>query len=236
MKASEFIDAEIAFGISLLNKGRRPNEIRAAMKSRIKDDKILEDVLSIVFDSNSKNANKPIKSKKVPIEIIRLNRVKLNFEYSIKNLLRIPIILGFVGAIVLFLSKSEVNNNAVYGVFTLIQATFLFVLGWIVISQKRNDYLLYFFSGFVLLFMLELTIFGMPNDLLAAYQGRTVRNASGYYKREATVGGARFIGFIFPMLYVCVKLMVGYLVFKSYYNWRKYNGLSEDVKQALDEL
>lgn len=236
MEESEFIKAEIDFGILLLNKGRRPHEIRAAMKSRIKDDKILEDVLSIVFDSNYENANKPNKSKKVPIEIIRLNRVKLNFEYSIKNLLRIPIILGFVGAIVLFLSKPEVNNNAVYGVFTLIQATFLFVLGWIVIAQKRNDYLLYFLSGFVLLFTLELTIFGIPNDLLAAYQGRTIRNASGYYKRETAVGGARFIGFIFPMLYVCVKLMVGYLVFKSYYNWRKYNSLSEDVKQALDEL
>jgi hypothetical protein len=234
MKESEFVDAEIAFGISLLNKGRRPNEIRSAMKSRIKDDKTLEEVLSIVFDSGYKN--KSDKSKKVPVEIIRLNRLKLNFEYSIKNLLKIPFVLGIVGVIVLLLSKPEVNNNAVYGIFTLIQAAFLFVLGWVIIAQKRNEYLLFFFSGFVILFMLELAIFGIPNDLLAAYQGRTVRNASGYYKRETAVGGARFIGFIFPMLYLCVKLMIGYLVFRSYYNWSKYDGLSEDIKQALDEL
>ena len=230
-----FVKKEIDFGYSLLDIGRTPSEVRRTMKARVDDPLMREYILKMVFERHVDAQNVLKKSRNVPIETIRLNRYRLNYLYSIKNLLRIPLILAVIGAIVLFLSNSKVNGNAIYGISTIVQACFLVTIGYYLKLKNKHQLLLYFFVGFSGLFLIELLLFGLPNDLVAGYKNVNIRTHDRINKITA-VGGARFIGMIFPYLYLFIKLGVVYLVFRSYYNWYEYDRLPESTKNALEEL
>ncbi|MGB0915847.1 MAG: hypothetical protein ACPGVI_07225, partial [Crocinitomicaceae bacterium] len=169
-----FVEKETDFGYYLLDVGRTPSEVKRTMKSRIDDPELREYILKMIFERHVVAQKALEKSRNVPIEVIRLNRYRLNYLYTIKNLLRIPLILAVIGGIVIFLSNSKVNGNAIYGISTVVQACFLIVVGYYLKLKNQHQLLLYFFVGYSGLFLIELLVFGLPNDLVAGYKNVTV--------------------------------------------------------------
>lgn len=222
----------IDFGKQLLQKGRTPSEIYNALslKASSKDD--LNETLKQVF----KSENKAPKRSQVELKkILIANNLKLNFEYSIIGLNRIAIVLLLVGGITLFLSNEEVNQNAVFGIITLIQAIFVTTLFTLVKYKKLYHLLIIAVYLYFILWIIELLIWGFPNDLLEVYNLHKI-NVPPNYKLKANATGARLIGFIFPFIYVGVKLFLGWFIFIAYWNYSKYDSLSNETKEELKKL
>ncbi|MCH2224633.1 MAG: hypothetical protein MK066_07670, partial [Crocinitomicaceae bacterium] len=82
---------------------------------------------------------------------------------------------------------------------------------------------------FGILFIVELVLFGMPNDLFEVYTNYDIQ----YSKRGAI---ARLIGFLFPWIYLGLKTSFIGLSILPGFNWRKYDSLTTEMKISVSEL
>jgi acyl-CoA hydrolase len=221
----------IAFGNKLIKKGRTSIEIYNALvlKSNGKDQ----------LNRVHKQVVKPdaVKKKRSP-ELVRsllaANRIKLKSDYSIKSLIRLSLLVIAVGVLVLFLSKKDVNNNAFFGWMTLFQGTVLLVLYWFVKYKKKVDFLIIAMMGYFLIWSIELIVGGFPNDLLEVYNRSEVR--THHLRQLKNVAAARGIAYLFPFMYIGAKFILGYFTVIAYFNHKKYDALSYDIKEELKDF
>lgn len=222
----------IAFGEKLKAKGRSPSEIQLALKSKVSNEKQLNKVLKQVFIENKQTVKRSPERIKT---LLKANKLKLNFEYALKGLYAISIVVFVVGGVTYGLSSEEVNQNEVFGWFTLIQGfsiTLVFV--WVK-HFGRHSLLLPALIVYLFIWLVELVFYGFPNDLLEAYNHHYV-NYPPSFKIRSNTAVARGLGFIFPILYVGMKLSIGWLLFLSYRSYAKYKALSQADKDELNHF
>lgn len=168
-------------------------------------------------------------------KLIFANRIKLNFEYSMKGLYGISTMVFIVGIVTYSLSKKEVNQNEIFGWFTLLQCLTITSLFAIVKLKKEFKLLLPAVLLYFSIWIVELVFCGMPNDLLEAYNHHKA-NVPPSFTIQLNVGGARILGLIFPLLYLGLKLFAGWMLFRSYRNYIKYETLAKDIKDDLNDF
>lgn len=217
------------YGQNLLDKGRRPGDVRIAFKSRDADPELKEEVLTELFHVDQQSIEAVPKKKRVGADVLAANKLKLKYSYSMRTLYRIPLLLLAVGIVVLVVSSEEVNMNNVFGINTCVQALVLGVLFVMAKTGKQNDFLSYGVASVGILFLIELILWGIPNDLFMALNEYEVH----YTRRSAIV---RLIGFIFPYVYLATKVGIIALAIQPALNWKKYNSLSTDMKASVDAL
>lgn len=219
----------IEFGKKLITKGRSPREIRSALAIKTQNKNELNSVLKKVFENNQTKTHRNPKRVKMLIES---NQVKLDLKYSILGLYRMAGALFIIGGITSFLSKEEVNQNSIFGYITIIQAVSLACIFFVVRQKNRADLLLVSVIVYFSIFLIELIGFGIPNDLFEAYNNHKMKLPPGM-KFKANAGMARLIGFIFPFVYILLKLLLGWFILSAHLNYRKYSKLTMDVKEDL---
>lgn len=221
----------IEFGNKLIAKERTSIEIYNALLNRASDKEQLNRVLPKVVKPEAK------KKKRSPEQVnvlLKAHRLKLRSDYSIQSLVRLSFVVLCVGGVVLFLSNEKVNGNAFFGWTTIIQGLSLLVLYSLVKYRGKSDLLLIGMVSYFLIWSIEILIDGIPNDLLEVYNNVRVR--APHIRQQTNVGGARFIGFIFPYLYLGVKAMLGWFVTISYLNYKKFDALPNEVKIELEDF
>jgi hypothetical protein len=223
----------IQFGQKLVAKGRTPIEIRNAIALKATSNKELNEVLEQVFIDEKPQKSRS--SERVKI-LLKANRVKLNFEYSMRSLIRIAAAILVLGGITYGLSSEEVNKNGMYGWMTLAQGVVTLLLFSLVKIKSLMNLLLVAVILYFALWLVELAIWGIPNDLLKIYDRYPLKIPSNSYKLRERAGGARVLGVLFPYLYLGVKLLFGGFIFTSYRNYRRFESLSQDVKDDLLDL
>jgi hypothetical protein len=219
----------IEFGNKLIAKDRTSIEIFNALKNKAEDDEQLNRVHKKVVKPEAK---KKQRSQELVRTLLATNKIKLRFEYSMRSLTRLAVGVIILGLIVLFLSNEEVNGNAPFGWATMIQGVVLIALYTLVKSRKAYDFLMIALTGYFAIFGFELLVFGMPNDLFAAFY------QDGVYIRGSRVssGLALLMGYLFPFLYLSLKVMFGALAFTSFWNHKKYDALPNDIKIELEDF
>lgn len=222
----------IEFGHKLVAKGRTPTEIHNAIAAKASSKDELNEVLDKVFVSEMKITNYSADQTKV---LLDANRLKLNHQYSQKGLLRIAIMILVIGGITLGLSQEEVNQNTIFGWLTIAQGAIVTVLFLLVRFNKMMDLILIALISYTAIMACELIFWGIPNDLLEAYN-HTNLNVPPSLKLRTNTVGARLIGYIFPFLYLGLKLFLGWFLFVVYRNYKSYNDLSQDIKDELQNL
>lgn len=221
----------IEFGNKLIKKGRTSIEIFNALAYKSSSKEQLNRVHKQVIKPE---AIKKKRSPELVKKLLQANRIKLKSDYSIESLIRLAFLVLGVGGIVLFLSNEEVNGNAFYGWTTLVQGICLLVFYYMVKYRRKMDFLLIALTTYLLIWVIELLVGGIPNDLLEAYNGVQVRTT--HIRQVQKVGGARVIGYLFPYLYIGVKFVLCWFVVTSYFNYRKYDSLPNDIKLELEEF
>lgn len=148
-----------------------------------------------------------------------------------------PMILLIASASVLALSNEEVNQNGIHGWVTLLQGVVLFGIYAFVHFKKANQLLLTALIGYSSTLLIELVLFGMPNDLYKAYYEKNVSLPShAGYRSKIKGGGALMIGYLFPIMYLIVKLFFILIPLNIYLRFKKYDALTEYVKTDLEDL
>ena len=222
----------IEFGQKLIVKGRTPSEIHNAISVKAANKKQLNDVLEQVFINEKPTTKRNSERTKT---LLDANKLKLNFEYSIKGLFKISFAVLVIGAVTYGLSKEEVNQNAIFGWMTLSQGIVIAIL-FVLIKRKRMMNLL--LPAVIIYFsfwLIEFLIWGIPNDLLDAYNNIKL-NTPPNFRLKSNSGGARMIGFMFPFLYISLKLLLGWFIFVAYRNQYRYDALSQDIKDDLKDF
>lgn len=225
----------IEFGLKLVDKGRNPREVMGALSLKISDKDLLNEVYSLVYDSETKQET-PKKNPEVIRELLKANRIKLSFEYSQKGLLKIPLLLMAVAGIIFVLSNEVVNQNGIFAWTTLVQSVFLLVLFALVKYKGMMQMLLFALVGYCLIAGIEVISFGIPNDLLQVYYEQNIHLNAPTGKLQMQSGAARLIGFMFPYMYVGVKVFFAVLLYTVYNRHRKYDALTFEVKEDLKTL
>lgn len=222
----------IEFGHQLVDKGRTPREIYAAMERKASNKEELNEALEFVFkESNEVKMRSPEKIT----ELLKANKLKLNFHYSLKGLPRIAAIILIIGAITFSLSKEEVNQNGVFGLFTLTQGVVVSTMVYFVKSKSQLNLLLPIVLSYFIIFSLELLFAGIPNDLLEVYNHQGVKHQVRI-SHSIGIGIARFIGLIFPYIYLSIKIILGIMLYTNYNNYVKFTALSAEMKVELNKL
>ena len=221
----------IKFGHNLIAKNRTSIEIYNALSYKASSTEQLNRVLEKVVKPDAKKKKRSPERVRV---LLSANRIKLKSDYSISSLIRLATMTLAVGGLVLFLSNEEVNQNELFGWMTLIQGGALFALYYFVKYHYKTDLLLIAMIAYFSIWCLELLLDGIPNDLLEVYNHVEVRGINTGMNRRG--GGARAIGFMFPYLYVGVKMLLGGFTVISFLNHKKYDELPEDVKIELEDF
>jgi hypothetical protein len=221
----------IAFGKELISKGRTPREIHQTLANKASSKQELKDVLEEVFVDA-----KPTKKRSTEriTTLLAANKLKLNFEYSQRGLIRIAISIIGVGIITYGLSREEVNQNEPFGWVTLAQGTVIATFYGLVRYSGFMQCLLIAVIAYFTMWSLEILILGVPNDLLEVYNHQKIHTPS--HKISTNAAGARIIGAAFPYIYLGVKLFLGWFIFDAYRSHKRYDALSEDIKQELKEF
>ena len=223
----------IAFGNGLIDKERTSTEIYNALLRKASSKEQLNRVLAKVVKPEAK---KKKRSPELVTVLLKANRIKLRSDYAIASLIRFTMVVLAAGGIVLFLSKEEVNNNALFGWFTLAQGFILLLLYYFVKHQEKTELLLVGLIVYCSIWLLELLIDGIPNDLLDVYNQPGVNVRTSNINQEVNSGGARAIGFMFPYIYVGTKLLFAWFAANAYFNHKKYNALPENIKLELEDF
>lgn len=217
----------LSFAQGLINKGRRPAEIRSAVEYRAANPELARQVLEDVFRVEAKSAAQS--RKKYSLEVIRANKHYTNLEWSFKTILRIPVMLLFIGGIVWFLSKPVVNDNQIYGIFTVSSALCIIPLFYLAKRERAVLYLIVALALSTFLYAVELIGWGIPNDFLKGYdQYHMNYRANGYM--------ARMIAGIMPWVYTGLRIAFLLLIARPYLNWRRYHNLPHDLRIQLEEM
>lgn len=220
-------DDLIIYGKELILKGRRPDELRSAIRHKAQNTELAEAVLKELFRVDSKPTQS--KGKKYSLEVIRANRHYSNLHWSIKTLYRIPAMLLVVGAVVLVLSRKGINDNHVYGIMTCVSALVLFPLYYM---AKRDQSLTFLMAGAgvsVFLFAAELLRWGIPNDFLKGYDQYNVQYSKNGYL-------SRMLMAILPWVYLGLRCAFLFLIIRPVVHWRTYDRLPNNVKEQLEEM
>jgi len=224
----------IKFGHNLLLKGRTPTEIYNAIALKTSSKEELNYVLERVFADDKPILKRNPENIKI---LLRANRVKLNLEYSIKELFKIAIVILIVAVITYLFSNEDVNQNEIFGWTTLIQGVAVLLMFMFVKFKDWKHLLLPTVIIYFSLWLIELLVWGIPNDLLNAYNYTDTPpsniNTPSSFKIKVNIGAARMIGFIFPYIYLIIKLFLGLLICISFWNYKKYEALAPDVKNDL---
>ncbi|PHR21425.1 MAG: hypothetical protein COA38_18775 [Fluviicola sp.] len=221
----------IEFGNKLIDKERTSIEIFNALSYKATDKEQLNRVHPKVVKPEAK---KKMRSPELVNTLLKANNIKLKSEYSIRSLIRLAMVVLAIGGIVLFLSKEEVNQNAIFGWFTLAQGLTLLVLYSFVKFKGKTDLLLVSMICYFGFWLLEILVDGIPNDLLEVYNHVQLRTHN--LRQVKSVAGARLIGYVFPFIYVGVKILIGLFTITSFVNHRKYDALPNDVKLELEDF
>lgn len=221
----------IEFGNKLIAKDRTSIEIYNALLNKANGKEQLKRVLPKVVKPDAKKKKRSPEQVKI---LLKANRLKLRSDYSIQSLIRLSTVVLAVGGIVLFLSKEEVNGNAFFGWTTIAQGVCLLVLSYFIKFKGKTDLLLIAMASYVLIWSCEIILDGIPNDLLEAYNHVDLQAPHIRHKMNAV--GARFIGYIFPYLYLVIKVLLGWFIVISYLNHRKYDALPNDIKIELEDF
>lgn len=223
------------FGIELIQKGRRPYDIRSAINAQSATPKDKESVLEELFRIDTA-PKKQSRQRIATTEILRENKKKINFEWSQHSLLRIPMMIIVLGIVVWVLGRPRVNDNAVFGIITFFTGIAIYIVLWLVKKYKMYQLLLIAFCLFFLFFSVELIVLGFPNDFLNGYNG--TRMELGSRRLTVTTGGAlaRILAALMPFIYLALKLTFGVLLYMPYYHFRKYDELPTDIKNQIELL
>lgn len=222
----------IEFGHKLIVKGRTPSEIYSAIACKTSSNKILDKVLKEVFkDEEPTNKRSPERTS----TLLKANRIKLNYEYSVKALMRLAATVLIVGGVTYGLSNKRVNQNEIFGWMTLAQGVVLVVLYAFVKYKGLMNLLLPAVVIYFAVWIIELLIGGIPNDLLEAYNHTTI-NVPPSLRLKVNSVMARLLGYIFPFLYIGLKLFLGWFIFVAYRNHQRYDALTEDIKNDLKDF
>ena len=166
-------------------------------------------------------------------ELLKANKVKLNYEHAINGLMRLVGLVLILGLMTLILSKEAVNQNTKFAIFTITQGIILAVLAILIRYKRMLELLLPALIIFVLIWVVELLFFGIPNDLYQVYYDQSIRVTPNRIGAQKSVGAARLIGFMYPILYFGVKLFLAVRLLITFRRFQKYESLSESTKEAL---
>ncbi|MDG1333356.1 MAG: hypothetical protein P8P74_13555 [Crocinitomicaceae bacterium] len=219
----------IEFGNKLIAKERTSIEIFNALRHKAENKEQLDRVHKLVVKPE---AEKKKRSPEMVRTLLAANKTKLRFEYSIRSLYRLGVGVVILGLLTLYYADEELNGNAPFAWSTLLQGGGLLVLFSIVKNNDAYDFLMIAIVAFAAIFGIELLVFGTPNDLFAAlYQG------DAYIKGSRVNSGLTLLfGYLFPFLYLSLKVTFGALVFMAFWNHKKYDEQPEDIKTDLKDF
>lgn len=163
-------------------------------------------------------------------------RLKLDHEYSLKDLFPIIFFLLLIGFITFGLSSSQVNQNEKFAWFTIIQGIILSIIYAGVKYYRINVFISFALVFYISTLLVELLFLGIPNNLLAAYTENNIIAAQKHFRFMSPIVGALIIGSIFPIVYLCFKLFVGWKIFTVYNKYRRYASLPKKVKDGIKKL
>lgn len=173
--------------------------------------------------------------KKHQVEVLKAHQTFLDFQYSKSGLIRISMLILMLGIITYALSSEQANQNEIFGWMTLAQGTVVAGLFVLVKYKNQNSLLLLILLSYLGLWIVELVIWGYPNNLLKGYYEGTYRSFSAT-KHNWGPGASGIIGLAFPYVYLGVKLAVGYAILTAYIQYFKFNRLPQEIKLKLQNL
>jgi hypothetical protein len=225
----------IAYRKELISLGRTPEEIYAALARNATSKSDLHKALDHVFA-----ADKPIvkRSSERVTSLLAANTLKLNVEYSLKNLFKLTLALLILGVTTYGLSSEDLNGNAPFGWMTLLQGVLLAVLYALVRYKGFMNLLLIAAIAYFTIWAIEILVWGLPKGLFQLYfegnsYGLPKYRLDAYEKMAALYGP---VGTTLPYIYVAVKLTLGWFIFNAYRCYQQFDALSEDLKAELKEL
>lgn len=225
----------IAYRKELISLGRTPEEIYTALARNASSKRELHKALDHVFVADEPMVKK---SSERIASLLAANKLKLNAEYSQKNLLRLTIALFVLGTITYGLSSEDLNGNAPFGWMTLLQGTVIAVLYALVRWKGLMQLLLVAVIAYFTIWAIEILVWGLANGLFQYYyEGKCYglpNNRNGNYQKLSFLYGT--IGTTFPYIYVTAKLTLGWYIFAAYRSFQQFDALSEDLKAELKEL
>lgn len=218
----------IQMGINLVEKERSATAIYQSLKANAASTEDLNAALEIVFEEPKTS----LKKKYTPEvqAMLKANRIKMNFDYTVKSMLIIPLAVCLIGVITLILANERTNGNAPFAYWTLAEGFGLLVLFSIVRFKKQYDMLLIAALGFSAAYILQLLLLGIPNDLFA------VSGVNGQASLKSKAFVVLVIGYLFPFIYLGLKIIVCLMVFTFYRRFRQFDNLSDQMKLDLIEF
>jgi hypothetical protein len=219
----------IEFGRKLIDKGRTPKEIYDSISIKASSKKMLNEVIKEIYRKKGKIKKRSPEQVKV---LLKANKIKLDFEFDLKGLIRVALCVLTLGGIVYGLSSRRVNQNEIFGWITILQGLITLTLYYFVKFKNNLNLLLVTVILYFSIWGIELFIWEVPNDLLNAYNVNNI-NIPPSLKININTGAARLIGFMFPFLYLFFKLFFGLIMVNSFWRYKKYNNLPNEIKEEL---
>jgi len=183
-------------GVELLEKGIFPNELLEP----IKDKRLRTDLSNNIFYPKGSpkahelsNEERAERAKRLKVELAFINKMS-----SVASLRRAPIVLIFIGLLVLVFATSNNNGNLAFGIITIIEAITLFVFIQDNISITKNINLISFIGLGALI--LEFAIFQFPNPVLTDIDNNILDSRRGAL--------LKIVNLISPFVYVVSKVGV----------------------------
>lgn len=223
----------VSLGKSLLNKGIAIQKVEAILKSRANSKRHYEEISFELFNRQKETSRRVFSPQEMP-KLLSAQRVKKAYELRLKNCLVAPVLIILMGFIVWGLSDEELNWNAPFGYFTIVQGLILLGLFAFIRQERLNNLLVMVGGLFSVMWIIEIIAIGIPNDLYEVLYDPSYRFAqTGSSVRS---GITRTFGFIFPFLYVVTKVIFAIVLFLPYFAFKKYDELDVQLKKDIELL
>ena len=167
----------------------------------------------------------------------RANRIKASYLFTKGTFGQNRYLIFIFSLVVFVISDEKVNQNTIFSYFTLAQGIALIPFYILVKRTDHYQHLRNAFIAYMLIWLVEIVLFGFPNELLAAYNtvqiggGNTMKPSIKLLYREKNAD--RDVYEIFPFIYSGVKLFFGgvlFFNFRAYYRWAK---LPQSMKERV---
>lgn len=223
----------IFLGKKLQQRGVAKSQIEKIIRSKANSKEVFQEVVFELFNVSKENKARVVSKEDMP-KLLSAQRVKKAYELRLRNSIVAPILILLLGFIVLGFADEELNWNAPFGYFTLVQGAILLGVFMFIRQEKLNNLLLIAGALFSLIWIVEIITIGFPNDLYEA-----LYNPSYRYRQMGSgvrSGIARTFGYIFPILYVATKVIFSIVLFLPYLAFKKYDALDVQLKKDIDLL
>lgn len=208
-------------GIELLQSGVFPDVILDQIK-----DKRLRDDLSdkIFYPKDAPKANelseeeKAERAKRLKVELAFINKMS-----SIDSFIRIPIVLFFIGLLMLLFVTFKNNGNLPFGIITIVEAIILFAFASNNNSITKNINLIAF-VGLGLL-ILEFAIFQFPNPVLTDLDNNILDSRRGAL--------LKIVNLISPFIYITSKVGIFAVFFYVKNNIKKFTEKKKNFEKNI---